>query len=397
MRVRRSAYVVFYAADGRFLDVELLLRGVAKPAALRQLFACSLLTGEPQPISRETLAWLLDLPADDWREADGGAAPVDAPVEELARQGLVVTDDADPELAELRRREEALATTEWNLYAAVYHFMTRWEGVDTGVPATGDEIGELAGPARTSGATAVPPDPFLRHEGAASVELPLGRPRGELYELLARRRTTRAFDADASLALDELSVLLRAVFGCHGFLRPGNDVVLLRKTSPSGGALHPVEVYPVIRAVDDLAPGLYHYDPGRHAVELLRELDGASVARLAGKLAAGQRYAESAAALFVLTGRFYRSFWKYRRHEKAYGALLMDAGHLSQTFYLVCTDLGLGAMVTAAVNNREVEDALGLDPYAEGSLALLACGRRLGGPSPLEPEFRPYIPRETAI
>jgi nitroreductase len=70
----------------------------------------------------------------------------------------------------------------------------------------------------------------------------------------------------------------------------------------------------------------------------------------------------------------------------------MDAGHLSQTFYLVCTDLGLGAFVTAAINEVDVERALGIDGFGEGAIAILGCG--VPGPRDwrLDPVFEPFQP-----
>ena len=71
---------------------------------------------------------------------------------------------------------------------------------------------------------------------------------------------------------------------------------------------------------------------------------------------------------------------------------LMDAGHLSQTFYLVCAELSLGAFVTAAINNADVDERLGLDGFAEGSLAIVCCGPLVEESSYLQPEFTPYRP-----
>jgi Nitroreductase family len=75
----------------------------------------------------------------------------------------------------------------------------------------------------------------------------------------------------------------------------------------------------------------------------------------------------------------------------------MEVGHLSQTFYLVCADQDLGAFFTAAINAKNIDERLGLDGFSAGALAISGCGRRLGGPSVFEPEFRPYVPRETKI
>jgi nitroreductase len=70
--------------------------------------------------------------------------------------------------------------------------------------------------------------------------------------------------------------------------------------------------------------------------------------------------------------------------------MLMDAGHLSQTFYLVCTDLGLGAFVTAAINGAKIEERLGVDPTRHGALAICGCGPAGPAAPGLEPPFGPY-------
>jgi SagB-type dehydrogenase family enzyme len=74
--------------------------------------------------------------------------------------------------------------------------------------------------------------------------------------------------------------------------------------------------------------------------------------------------------------RFERNFWKYRNHAKAYRAVILDAGHLSQAMYLAATELNLGAFITAAINEVEIEQAFGLKPMAEGPLAVCGFGAR---------------------
>ena len=70
----------------------------------------------------------------------------------------------------------------------------------------------------------------------------------------------------------------------------------------------------------------------------------------------------------------------------------MDAAHMSQTFYLLCADLHLGAFVTAAVNNGDVDDRLGLDGFTEGTLIACGCGRPAKRVSGLQPTFAAYRP-----
>jgi hypothetical protein len=51
--------------------------------------------------------------------------------------------------------------------------------------------------------------------------------------------------------------------------------------------------------------------------------------------------------------------------------------------------------VTAAVNNADVDDLLGLDGYEQGVLAVCGVGRPTGERSAFDPEFLPFVLRET--
>jgi nitroreductase len=58
--------------------------------------------------------------------------------------------------------------------------------------------------------------------------------------------------------------------------------------------------------------------------------------------------------------------------------ILLDAGHLAQTFDLVTTATGLGPFQTAAFRDSETEAALGIDGISETALYLLGAGRPAG-------------------
>jgi putative peptide maturation dehydrogenase len=400
-RARRTVYVFFHCHDGAFLDIEAMLRGVARLETRRQLHAISILLGEEVVISREDLDTFLAFPSSEWIEV---SAARQADVEALARKGLLVVDGtADEELNELRRRDERLAANQWNVYAAAYHFLTRWRDVDlrSGITVDGGRIDELPPVSAAAIEQFIelhgrPPEPFHELESPQRVtQLPVVDREGGLYNALARRKTTRGFDRTKSVALEELSTVLRYVFGCHGWAPIVGDLYSVKRTSPSGGGLHPTEAYPLVSGVDGLDSGLYHYRGRDHALELVAPLAAAEVSALATNFVCGQSYFGSAQVSVILTSRYYRNFWKYRRHQKAYAALLMDAAHLSQTLYLVAAELGLGAFVTVAINSALIDEALGLDPVSEGAHAVCGFGQPSRHPSPFEPTFRPYRPGET--
>lgn len=93
-------------------------------------------------------------------------------------------------------------------------------------------------------------------------------------------------------------------------------------------------------------------------------------------MAAQQHGFADAHVLVLLSPRFDRTFWKYRHHAKGYRVVALEAGHLSQTLHLAATDAGLGAFITGAINEAQLEQAFGLDPIRQGALAICGFGWR---------------------
>jgi putative peptide maturation dehydrogenase len=382
-RIRRPRFVCFFSEDFPFLDIAQLLRGRVEQVIRRQVGAFSILRGETVELTTDELQFVLATPSTEWVEsADEERA------RSLALRGVLLVDEPEGELAELRRRDEQLTALNWNLESAVYHFIARWRGVDLR-----EQDGDLLPPSDEAVREFVAeyglPPPAFHAVGGERIALPAGDREGELYDVLLRRRTSRSFDPDRALPLEELATVLRYVFGYHGYARLHGEITTLKRTSPSAGGFHPVEAYPLLLGVEGVEPGLYHYDGRDHVLERLVSMDRGAGRALAARLVCGQTYFADAHALVILAARFERTFWKYRNHPKALAALLMDAAHLSQTLYLVCTELGLGAFVTAAINNADAEEELGLDGYRDGVLAI--CGFGLPGEqaSPFDPVFEP--------
>jgi putative peptide maturation dehydrogenase len=378
-RVRRPHFLCFTCDDEPFVDISRLLEGEVEAATLRQLYALSLLTGREVALTRNDLDLVLSTPADDWREIE------DEAVGRLTELGVLVAEDD----AELRARDDRLRESQWNVFGAVYYFLTRWSGVDLRRLSGQDPTGELLPPTGevirdfldTFGK---PPEAFRPMQGELR-ELPRAERSGQLYETLLARKTTRSFDTETPLSQEELGTVLHYVFGYQGYAPLFGEVMTLKRTSPSGGGLHPVDAYPLVLNVDGVEPGLYRYDPHAHALEPL----GPVTRDEATSFVCGQSYFSAAHVLIALSARFERAFWKYREHPRGLAAMFMDAAHLSQTLYLVCTEMGLGAFVTAAVNNADLDARLGLDGLDEGTLAVCGFGRPSPEPSPFDPVFEP--------
>jgi SagB-type dehydrogenase family enzyme len=222
-----------------------------------------------------------------------------------------------------------------------------------------------------------PDDQFIRKEGQFTGLLP---PNLEslneftFHEILKQRQTVRDFN-NKPVTLETLSTILFVTFGLfHGpwqeFREAGLCEVGARKTSPSGGGLHPNEAYITIHNVEGLEPGIYHYDVIRHG--LVKVNDAISSEQLAA-FCMGQPFCEGLSFGVFLVSYFSKMWWKYP-HSRGYRVALLDAGHLSQTFQLVATSLGILTWMTANIHDIHVSTQLKLDGIHQAPIHFLAAG-----------------------
>jgi SagB-type dehydrogenase family enzyme len=206
--------------------------------------------------------------------------------------------------------------------------------------------------------------------GAPVIALPPpSRRKADFRKVLFARRTHRRFSPEP-LSLGHLSTLLHDTWAVTGTIRSDLFGDLPLKTSPSGGARHPEEVYVCALRVKGIAPGIYHYVSDAHVLERIQ--DGLTPARVVD-YCAGQSWVGSAPALFVMTAVFARTSWKYR-FSRAYRVVLAETGHLCQTFSLVACSLGLGPFSTMALKDSLIEEDLGIDGVTESVLYVAGAG-----------------------
>lgn len=195
------------------------------------------------------------------------------------------------------------------------------------------------GPATLAGAAhAGTAQALAAHAGAAPV----------LHALLRTRESRRLFET-AELSLAELSYLL---WSCEG-VRENKGKYSFR-TTPSGGARHPLDLYVFARRIAGLKPGLYRYLPLEHSLVLEREGDDSAAL---DEALLGHFWNSSCVVLWAAVP--YRSEWRYGKAADKLVAL--DAGHSCQNLYLACEALGLGTCAVGAYDQKKLDKYLGLD------------------------------------
>lgn len=258
-------------------------------------------------------------------------------------------------------RSAAPSKAAWPLEAALFHFSTRDRTFGTDPFKYDAELREKA--RRTP-----PPRPTRREKGPVH-PLPRAADAGPVLNVLLQRRTNRRFSR-SPVSGEALASLLSATWGVQKWGRVEGQGRVALKTSPSAGARHPLEAYVIVRRVNGVRSGAYHFDAASH--ELVR-LGGAPRQKRLAHMLGNQWFFADAAVIVFMVAVFERTWWRYP-NSRAYRTVLIDAGHLGQTFCLVATALNLAPFTTMAFVEREVENLFALDKHRESPMYVVGVG-----------------------
>lgn len=187
--------------------------------------------------------------------------------------------------------------------------------------------------------------------------------------VLEARRSIRTY-GDPPISADQLGEFL---YRCYRIQKWTEEGGVSWRPSPGGGALHELEIYPLVVDCDGLAAGLYHYDPLQHELEKVRE-PGPILTTLARIGATAAEMEGLPQILFLVSARFQRIQLKYR--SVGYAAMLKNLGCLYQTMYLVATAMGLAPCALGGGHSDLFAAAAGLDYLAETSIGEFLLGSR---------------------
>jgi SagB-type dehydrogenase family enzyme len=197
------------------------------------------------------------------------------------------------------------------------------------------------------------PDPFRRFEGATLVSLPLlsldEDPVSPPYDAIYQPGAV----ASQPINVRSLSRFFEFALALSAWKKAGESEWALR-SNPSSGNLHPTEGYLVLPQIDglDLNPGLYHYAPKAHGLELRTEFPAEQIARLLAPFPPG-------AFLFGLTSVHWREAWKYG--ERAFRYCNHDVGHAIGTARIAAATLGWNMALLDGLSQNTIARLLGTD------------------------------------
>ena len=200
------------------------------------------------------------------------------------------------------------------------------------------------------------------YSGQKAIKLPSPQYNSNMSveKALQTRRSIRAF-SDEPLTIKEVSQLLWATQGVtdeRGF-----------RTSPSAGALYPLEVYIATGNVTDLTDGVYKYNPYGHEIE--KVLNGDKRTELF-QAALKQVSVKHSALVIVISAIYERTTAKYGKRGIRY--VHMEAGHAAQNVFLQSVSLGLGMVVIGAFQDSKVSEVLKMSQN-EKPLYIIPVGR----------------------
>ncbi|GAA3432906.1 SagB/ThcOx family dehydrogenase [Kutzneria kofuensis] len=267
----------------------------------------------------EVLRWFIR-----WRDRDSVPERHRAVVEALLANDVLVAEGSQRDA-----QEQAVlhAWGSWGPVARAYHYSTRTTR-GTRFP-TPDE----------------PTEPLSAFPDTERIPLPSAEQaqwqHRDLLDVLHLRRDHREFGG-GPVPLTALGALLQV------------------------SAVNSTELYPAIRDVEGVKPGVYHYDSRRHELALVG--DAVSDAELVA--ACGDQPWVTGAGLAV----FYTSVVRDQDSPRAYRMLQLDAGHTNQTLSLAATALGLRTTFTAAIRDELVEELIGCDPATELAIGCAIVG-----------------------
>ena len=193
-----------------------------------------------------------------------------------------------------------------------------------------------------------------------------------LVEVMERRRSIREHDDAHPITAAQLGELLYRTIRIRQTFPSEDGQTAVDRPVPNGGALHELEVYPIVHRCAGVDSGMWHYRADSHELEWVADADHPGVGALLAGAHAAYTMAATPQVVLVISARFGRVQYKY--DAIPYALTLKNTGVLLANLYLVATDMRLAGTAVGSGSQADFAAATGLDQFAEGSVGEFVVG-----------------------
>lgn len=205
------------------------------------------------------------------------------------------------------------------------------------------------------------------YAACATIELPPAQLPTATLDVVMRSRRTRYAAKNGPFGLAELSALLFAGYGITGAIK---DSQVKQRTSPSGGALYPLDLFWINECVTDLPKGVYHFNPFRHNLEVVAQADFGAQIREA---LIQTEMSRDKVGYLAISASFWRSRFKYGLRGCRFA--MIETGHVAQNILLAAEGLKIMAACLGGYYDFRVDRILRLDGVNETTVYVMAFSK----------------------
>jgi len=183
-----------------------------------------------------------------------------------------------------------------------------------------------------------------------------------LEEALIKRRTHRKY-INMKIQAEDVSQLL---WSAYGITEPNWDL----RTTPSAGAVYPLNIYLLVKNVKGIDKGVYQYNPYDSTITRIINYDIKNEVAIA---ALNQEMISDAPACILISAEFEKMI-KIYGEQRSPRYIYMEAGHAAQNIYLQAEALHLGTCAIGAFNDKKVMELFNMKE-SEEPLYLMPIGK----------------------
>lgn len=193
-------------------------------------------------------------------------------------------------------------------------------------------------------------------------------------EVINKRRSHRDFSA-LPINLENLSNLLHHSNGVTETKTFEDRTTWQLRTTPSGGALFPIEIYIAVQNVEGLESGIYLFNPLKNCIYQLQKMDNESINKTLTRSMPGLEDTYKNSAITVMLASFMpRIRFKYK--ERAYRFALMEIGHIAQNLILSAEFEELGAICIGGFMDDVLNKLINADGVDRSVQYCVAIGKK---------------------